>query len=253
MTSQADDYPKETIIDFSKNLILHKVHPHELCFATLKKGYSCDICRDYPIKTSYKCTKCDFDYCTKCYDNKNIPAELPVRAKPDSGCQTGSGLPPLFTHDPIACDFYKKTIVTRIDAPYYNQMLDMLFKLIAKHEHVIWHMTIQNRECSIRMILPIDSDLSGCKCNKNDCNNCKTLMYCQQCGLAIRIDRGTSDNIKCDYAAPTDKPFYTVLPMDLREKYWTEKYTAIKKHVDDVLHQFYMDEVLMTLEGSYMA
>ena len=227
MNSQ-DTYPDKTITDDNQKIMIDTVHVHELFYATFKLGHKCDICSATHMKNGYRCNQCDFDYCINCFETKKVPASLP----------------PLFTEKPQACDFYNRSILTKVDSDYYHQMLDMLFNLISRHDRVMWSMTLKNKDGSVHMILPVESYRS---------DDPKTIMKCKQCNLTIRINTSKHIDIQCDYIKPTDKPFYTVYPIELREKYWTERYAAVKKHVNQVAHQFFMDEITMTLNGTYCA
>lgn len=214
------DFKYVSSFDKSNNIYIESVHDHDLFLATYRFSFICNVCTKMYENNGYHCPDCDFDYCLKCHESQNIPEKLP----------------PLFLEKPMACDFYKRNLRTKAGSEYYQQMLDMFFELLSDGNRCIWTLSLENPERNIHMVLGTCVDT--CECNKSDCNNCKTLLYCKNCQLAIRLKCGEKTEILCDCAKPNN---------------YSECLDANKKHLYTVLQHYYPTDIIMTLEGVYCA
>lgn len=150
----------------SKVLNIPQIHPHELHFSMQLNQHSCDVCNQPDIINGFRCKKdgCDFDYCMRCFDVKNVIFE------PET---------------PFAADFYNKKLTVEIGSSDYISMLDMFFNKLLNPGHAEWTLTLY--DVTTTYSLRFGSDSAG--------------MLCQGCSLSCST---TNENvfiplIKCEW------------------------------------------------------
>ena len=199
-----------------------ELHPHELYPTHYKYGHICDVCNKYNIDKGYRCSnvECQFDYCIDCYNMKDS------MFKPK----------PLFDREPNAYDFYEITITVELDSNYYKEMLNMIIYKTSQFSHTYWQLTAENIEKTIKIVY----------CTNGNGHKCKN------CYLEIQIDMPMDTPLECNFREAGGNPRYEIDPKR-RELLCTNMFYAQKKHLNKILHKVFDRNVILTLNGTYIA
>ena len=224
-SDQTDKQSFSDQMDLTNKILVSEIHPHELCHTIFKNPHRCNVCATIYIESGYRCPneKCDYDYCTECYDTKNITVETP-----------------LFNEEPFGGDFYDKEITVEIDSNHYKEIITMYFHKLANPCFTSWVLVAENTEKTIKIYFTDGHKLTECK----------------HCYLQIVVKSETPLNMQpmeCDYIKETDKPLYQVEPEELRKTYFKNILVAQKKHLDKILHEVFNNNVVLTLRGTFCA